>query len=268
MSDQPPQGAAPAEKQTHEYKLVSASYRDKAYPDCVLVIDEPKSEMELRQWVGKKKKRKQVAVERFRMEAAATLLVDGPRLVVSELSMTLESSAIAAEVAGMLRRPTMDREAATAISEAEAALAEFLVSREQAVTFLMRVKANPREALLGAESLWSAGDSRGPLEAVYSSYSARLAETLEKMKASIEEAGRKMNPAATERIFALACTLGEVQNALLQGDFKQSQELAALQELGVATTSQDLQMEKPTERILTRAHPSLVELAAAAPPSG
>lgn len=263
MSDKPPQEEdAPREGETHEYKLVSATYREKEYPDGVLFVDEDRSEMELRQWVGKKKKQKQVPIARFRLEPAATVVVDGPRLAVSELSITLESPKVAAEVAGWLRRPTMEREVAAAVSEVEAALAEFLVSREQAVTFLMRLKVNPREALLGAESLWSADDSEEPLDAVYSSYSARLAEALVKMRSSLDKAGKRLSPSATERAFALAFTLGQVQNALLQGDFKQDKELAALGELGIAATPNDLQAEKPTERILGRAHPVLVELAA------
>jgi hypothetical protein len=256
------EGGASTASQSREYRFVSATYRDRTHSNGILLVDEARSEMELRQWAGRRKK-EQAAIVRFRIEPTAKVLVDGPLLIVSELSITLESPAKATELAGILQRPAKEQEAVQGLSEAESALAELLVSREQAVTFLSQMKVDPREAMLGAESLWAAGDNSEPLDAVYSSYSARLAGSLEKMTSCLASAQKKVGPVVTERIYALAYALGTVQNALLEGDFNQDQELAALQEMGITATSQDLRAEKLTERLLQRAHPVLVGLAMA-----
>ena len=58
----------------------------------------------------------------------------------------------------------------------------------------------------------------------------------------------------------LAYTIGAIQNALFEGDLKQDRALAALQELGIAATAKDLCAEKPTERLMLRAHPVLASL--------
>ncbi len=255
-------GSASTASQSREYGFVSATYRDRTYSNGVLLVDEARNEMELRQWAGRKKK-EQAPVVRFRIEPTAKVVVEGPLLTVSELSISLDSPAKAAELAGILRRPARELEAVQGISAAESALEELLVSREQAVTFLSRMKVDPREAMLGAESLWAEGDSREPLDAVYSSYSARLADSVERLTSSLASAEKKVGPVVAERIYALAYVLGAVQNALLEGDFKQEQELAALQGLGITATAQDLQAERPTELLLKRAHPILVGLARA-----
>jgi hypothetical protein len=254
-------GGAPTAGASREYRLVSATYRERTYPDGILVIDDARREIELRQRAeGKKKAKAPATIVRFTLQPNAEVTVDGPLLRVSELSISFESPAVAAEVAEILRRPAKDRVAMAmqGLSEAESALAEFLLSREQAVTFLSRLKANPREALLGAESLWPPDATDEPLDSVYSSYSARLADALEKMTSSLAGAEKKLGARMIERIYALAYTIGAIQNALLEGDLKQDRELAALQELGIAATAQDLGMEKPTESLLQRAHPVLV----------
>jgi hypothetical protein len=254
-------GVEPAAGQTSEYRFVSATYGDKTYSNGVLLVDEARSEMELRQRVGMIRKR-QTTVVKFRVEPTAKVVVDGTRLIVSELSVSLDSAAKAAALADVLGRPARELETAQGLSEAESALQEFIVSREQAIAFLLLMKVNPREAMLGAESLWAAEDSGDPFDAACSSYSARLADALERLTSSLASAEKKAGPVVAERIYALAYALGTIQNALLRGDLKQDQELAALQELGVAATAQDLQTEKPTERLLLRAHPVLVSLAA------
>jgi hypothetical protein len=247
--------------QTSEYRFVSATYGDRTYSNGVLLVDEAQSEIELKQRVGRIRK-KLATIVKFRVEPTARVMLEGSRLIVSELSISLDSAAKAAVLADILGRPAKELEIAQGLSEAESALQEFVVSREQAITFLSLMKVNPREAMLGAESLWAADDSNDPFDAVCSSYSARLADSLERLTSSLASAETKVGPVVTERIYALAYALGTVQNALLEGDFKQDQTLAALQELGVAATAQDLQTEKATERLLLRAHPVLVSLAA------
>lgn len=261
MAASPGGGDASAARPSRTYNAVSASYRDKAYSDVVLLVDDARSEIELRQWSGRRKK-KETVIARFRLEPNAEVLVDGTLLRVSELSITLESPAAAGEVAAILRRPAREREAMRLLSEAEYAVRDFLETREDAVGFLSKVKVNPREALLSAESLWAADDTE-PLDAVYSSYSMRLAESLERMKSSLASRETKLGSSVTERLYALAYTIGAVQNALFEGDSNLVQELAALRELGIATTEQDLRMERRTERLMMRAHPTLAGVATA-----
>ncbi len=256
---------APGQAPSRAYRLVSASYRDKAYPDGILRVNEAGDEIELRQLGGRRKKEEAV-IARFRLEPNAEVLVDGPLLRVSELSIALESPAVAGEVADLLRRPAREQEALRGLSEAESSLRGFLETREEALNLLSRMRVDPRGALLSVESMWTT-EGTEPLDAVYSGYSARVSESLEKMKSSFASGEKGLGPALTERLFALAYTVGAVQNALFEEESDLAQELASLQELGIATTAQDLRLEKPTERLLLRAHQALVALATSSPPS-
>lgn len=256
----PAEGAqAPAGEPPGSYKLVSATFRGKAYPDGHLLLDEAGRVIELRQTVGRKKK-EQATVARFRLEPNAEVLVDGPNLRVSELSVTLDSPAAAKEVAEILGHPAREREAVGQLAEAESAVTKFLEKREDAVTFLNRITVNPREALFSAESMW-VDETKEPLDSVCAGYSAGLAEPLQTMMSSLAAAERKLGPRVTDALYALAYTIGSVQNALLGVDPDLTQELSALQQLGISTTAQDLQADGFTERLMTRAHPFLVEAA-------
>jgi len=258
-------GDASAQGPSRTYKLASAAYRDKTYPDGILRVNEAGSELELSQLTGKRK-REEAVIARFRIEPTAEVLVDGPLLRVSELSIALETPGIAAEVADILRRPARERETLRGLSEAESSLAGFLETREGALKLLSRMKVDPRGALLSVESMWVADDTE-PIDAVYSSYSTRLSESLEKMKSSLANEEKNLGAALTGRLFALAYSIGAVQNALFEPDSDLVQELASLQELGIATTAQDLRLDRPTERLLLRAHGALLALVTTRPPS-
>ena len=205
-------------------------------------------------------------IAKFSLEPNADVLVDGALLKVSELSVTLESPGAAGEVADLLRRPARELEAVRLVSEAEASVSRFLEASEEALSLLSRIKADPRGALFAVDSTSTATDTE-PLDAVYSTHSARLAESLERMKSSLAGGEKSLGSAATERLYAVAYTVGAVQNALFEGDSDLVQELAALQELGIATTAQELRMERATARLMLRAHPALVALATSRPQS-
>jgi len=242
--------------------VLSASLRDKTYSETVMLIDEARLEVELKQWVGRRKK-VQSTITRFAVDPMAGVLVDGALLRFSELAVTLESPSKAAEVAELLRRPAREREAARLLSEAEKALLECMGTREEAMAFLSKMKAIPREALIGAESLWATGDTKEPLDAVYSSYSARLAVSLEKMTSSFWEYEKELGPAVLDRLYALAYTMGAVQDAVFEGDSDMVEELSALREMGVVTTAQEMRTGTSFEQLVQRAHPVLVGLATA-----
>jgi hypothetical protein len=222
--------------------------------------------VELRQWIGRRKKA-QETLTRFQTDPTAEVLVDGPMVRFSDFSVTLESPSKAAELADLLRRPAREREAVRLLSEAEKALLECVETRGEAMTFLSKMKVDPREALIGAQSLWAADDTKEPLEAVYSSHSARLAVSLEKMISSFGESEKKLGPGVVDRLYALAYTMGAVQDALFERDSDMVEELAALREMGVVTTAQDLRTRAPLEQLLQRAHPVLVGLSTASPKS-
>jgi hypothetical protein len=253
-------GEASGATPSRTYRLLSATYQDKACAEGLLMIDDAGSEIELRQWTGKKKKEETV-IARFHLEPDADVLVDGPLLRVSELSVTLESSAMAGEAAEMLRRPARERESLRLLSEAESSVGGFLEAREEAMGFLSLMKADPREALVSAEGMWASDDTREPFDAVYSGYSVRLADSLEKMTSFLAGEEKNLGSGVTDRLYALACTIGGVQNALFEADSDLAPELAALQELGISTTAEDLRMEKPTEKLIRRAHQVLESLA-------
>jgi hypothetical protein len=264
LAASPVSGDASAES-SRKYKLVSATYLDKTYPDGILSVNEAGDEVELRQWTGKRKK-EETTVARFRLEPNADVLVDGPLLRVSGLSITLESSGFAGEVADLLRRPAREREAMRILAEAEYSVSGFLTAREEALNFLLRVKVDPRGALLSVESLWTADDT-DPLDAVCSTYSMRLAESLEKMKSSLADYEKKLGSGVTDRLYALVYTIGAVQTAIFEAGSNLVPELAALQELGITVTAQDMRMEKLTERLMPKAHQGLVAFATARLPS-
>lgn len=247
----------PQERPSSTYRLLSATFRDQTYPEGILWIDESRAEIELRQLIGKKRKQ-EVVVARFKVEANASVVADATVVRVSELSINLESPETAAKVADILQRPAKEREAQKLLSDTESIMAGFLETREEAMTLLSRIKTDPRGALVSVQSMWTAGD-KDPAEAVYSAYSSKVAESLDKTKTAISTAEKTVGPVVAERLYALAYTVGAVQDALFRGG-SLAPEVAALQELGVATTAQDLRMEKPSSRIMTRAHPVLVTL--------
>jgi hypothetical protein len=265
MSSQPASGDASIEPPAHAYRLVSAAFQNKEYAEGVLWVNGTGSEMELRQWAGKKRKEETV-IARFRLQPNVEVTVDGPLLRVSELSVTLESPAIAGEVADLLRQPARELETVRLVSEAEASVGGFLDSREEALNLISRIKVDPRRTLFEVGPV-SAAAAADPLEAFYSSYSKRVEESLDKMKSSLAEGENVLGPAATERLYAVAYTIGAVQDAIFGGDSDLAQEAAALQELGIATTAQGIRTEQPLSRLLALAHPVLVSLAASRPRS-
>jgi len=240
--------------------MVKATYQNKEYPEGTLAVNAAGTEIELRQWTGKKK-RAETVIARFRVEPNAKVAVDGALLRVSELSVTLESPGVAGEITDLLSRPARELEAVRLLSEAEASVSRFLEAREEALNQLSRIVVDPRSALFDVDSTWNAAEGKEPLDSVYSTYTARLAESLEVMKSSLAEGEKGLGAGVTDRLYAVAYTVGAVQNALFQGDSDLVQELAALQELGIPTTAQDLRMEKPTARLFLRAHPALVAVA-------
>jgi hypothetical protein len=254
------QAEVPADLPSHDYKAVTAVYQDKTYPGVILRLADSGAEMELRQWTGKKKKATLVAVARFRPEPNAQVLVDGRLLRVAELSITLESPSAAAEVAHTLGRPAREREALRLLSEAESSVSGFLETRGQALEFISWLKVEPREAMFSARSMWTDVDT-DPLDTVYSSYSARLDESLGRMASSIAAAEKDVGPGATERLYALACTIGAVQEALMQEGSDLSEELAALKEFGITATADELRMPRAMASLVLMAHPGLAMMA-------
>jgi hypothetical protein len=225
-----------------------------------MTLDVSRNEMELREWTGRRKKDETV-VARFRVEPAAVITVEGPVLKVSELSMTLESPGVAAEIAELIKHPPMDQGAARLLSEAEFSVKGFLEARAQAMSLLSLMRSDPASALLSAEAMWSPDDPKDPVAAIYSRYSTQLAESLQKTTSFLTSIEPNLGPVVVDRFYALTYTIGVVQDALFEGSPDLGLELAALQELGISTTAQDLAGERLPERLMLQAHPALEALA-------
>jgi len=245
------------------FRLVSAKFRDKSYSESILVMDEARYEMELRQLTGRRKKEETV-VARFRVEPTASVLVDGPHLKVAELSITFTSATATQEVAELLRRPAKEREFMILLSEGESSVKDFLVTRQEAMAFLSAMRVDPRRALVAAQSAWPLDDdTREPLEAIISNYSGRLAVSLEKMNSSLEMTKKQLGPTVAKRLYALAYAIGTLQNTLFRGDSDLVQEITALSELGIVTTVQELRAGVMAEKLIQRAHPAISAIATA-----
>lgn len=264
MSAAPPAGkVASPEWPPRTYRLLSATYQDRAYSEGVLRVNEAGSEIELEKWTGKDR-RTGTVVARFNLEPNVDVVVDGPILRVSGLSITLESPGVAGEVADLLRRPARERDVVRLVSDAESSVSGFLETREEALRVLSRIRADPRSGLFEVRSMWTTDDTE-PLDAVYSKCSTLLAESFEKMMSSLAGGEAALGSGVTNRLYALAYAIGAVQDALFKGDSDLAQEVAALQELGIATTAEELRTAKPTERLMLRAHQTLVVMATARP---
>lgn len=241
------------------YSVLSANFRDKAYPESFLFFNDDRNEMELREWTGKKKK-DQTIIARFRVEPSASVLVDGPVLRVSELSITFDTPAAAQEVAELLRQPAKQREYLILLSEGEAAVKDVLKTKEEAVAFLAMMRTDPRRALVGSSSLWPEDDVREPFEAIQAAYSARVSDSLEKMKSSLATTEHHLGAAIAKKLYAVAYTIGAVQEANFRGDPDLTQEITALSALGIVVTVEELRAGISAEKLLQRAHPALVSL--------
>ncbi len=196
-------------------------------------------------------------VARFRADPDAELEADGAALKISDLSITLESPAVAMEIVELLGRPETNSEGLGQLARAESAVTGFLKTREEAMRFFAWAKVSPREALLSKESELPFDTTKDPLDVVYSSYSTRLSESLDRMNLSLGEAETLLGPKAVERLYALAYTIGQVQNSLFEGQPDLAKEVGCLAELGVVATAQDLRDEKLAEELMLRAHKGL-----------
>ena len=223
--------------------------------------------MELRQLVTKRRKKVETVIARFRVEPTAEVKVEGAVLHASELSITLESEGLAQEVAGVLKRPVPDDGRTKALQDAEASVIGFLKEREEVLAFLSQMRVDPREAVLARRSMWAEEDAREPFEAIRSSYAKELTGSLETLKACLAAAEKALGPKVSGRLCALACNIAAAQDALLDAQSDLGPELAALQELGIAMTAEDLRLGEPTERLMLRAHTGLESLALGRPPA-
>jgi hypothetical protein len=265
LAASPEAGEVPSDLPSHDYNVLTATYLDKTYADVVLRLADSGAEMELREWTSKKKEAQSV-VARFRLEPNAEVSLDGPQLKVAELAITLESPSTATQVALTLGLRGREREALRLLLEAESSVGGFLETREQAMNLLSWLKADPRGAMLSVESLWTEPGTE-PLDAVYASYSARVAESFGRMTSSLSGAEKGLGTPATEMLYALTYTIGAVQDALLQGDSDMAPELAALKEFGMTATAEELRTEKPSARLVALAHPALVAVATGGTPA-
>lgn len=248
---------APAASFSRAYKLPSGTYRRVAWKDGLLYFSPERREIEVRQFVGWRKKKQRV-VARFRAEQEAAVDVDGASLKVGELSITLESPTVASEIAEVLNLPKKQREEQKRLlSEAEAMVTGFLLVRDHAVRALAKVKDNPRDGLIALMSEVNFDAKEEPLQEVYSTYSARLKESLEGVESYLKGARGQLGPRVIERLCALAFTIGLVQDAALRPDSEVSDWLSALQELGVKANSEELASEGATQELIAKAHPAL-----------
>jgi hypothetical protein len=246
---------------SHAYKLRSATYRDNKYPDGILAIYEARSEVELRRPTGKKRREESV-VARFQLQPTTDIIVDGATIRVSELSVTMESASVAVEVGNILMRPARIQRALRHLADAESAVAAFLEAREEAVNVLTRMTTDPRRTILTVESLWS-DEKKEPLDAIHASLSTRVGESLDKMIGQLMGSEKDLGPRVTDRLYALAYTVGQVQDDVFCKARSLAEDLAALQELGIETSAGDLKTENLSERIMAMARPSLAALATA-----
>jgi hypothetical protein len=208
-----------------------------------------------------------VVVARFAVQDQAEISTEGTTLRVSELSLRLESSDVALEVAKLLRAPALTGPDSDPLPQAEERLRDFLVAREEALGFLQSVRKDPRAALLAAQSMWPQGDTGDPYDAISSAFASRVTRSQQAARAFLDAVQMRIGYTTMQRLYALAYTVGASQDALFSGS-DATLELAALQELGIPTTMEDLRLAKSSEKLMERAHPVLEALAqASAEPS-
>lgn len=249
-----------AQPASRAYRLTGATYRDGKFPDGILAVYESRGEIELRRPTGKKRREESV-VAKVRLEPTTEIVVDGATISVSGLSMTLESASVAVEVADIMRRPARVQMALKHLAEAEAKVAAFLEARDEAVNILTRMTADPRRTILTVESLWT-DDEKEPLGAIHTALSVRVGESLDKMISELMNAEKDLGPRVTDRLYAVAYTVGQVQDDVFTKK-SLADDLMALQELGIETSAGDLKTENLAQRLMAMAHPSLVALAMA-----
>lgn len=249
----------------HSFRIESGAFHDRRFKEGILVVEYAKRLLELHQFANRKSK-EEVLVARFKVEPHAEVSADGKTLRVSELTLKLDSPRSAGEVLSLLRRAPPEPPKTDPLSEAEAAVRSCLEAREEAMAFLSRVRTDFRGALLGSAWMWKAGDERTPLEAVVSEYSARVGGGLDAAKTLVSGAEGALGGPTVERLYALACTLGAIQDAMFEGSSELTEEVQALKALGVSVTAEELRMDKLSERVMLRAHPVLQGLSAGVEP--
>lgn len=247
------------------FRIESGNFHDRKFKEGVLVVHYAKRLLELMQYADRKSKQ-EVLVARFKVEPHAEISADGKTLRVSELTLKLDSPRSAAEVVSLLERAPPPPPKTDPLSQAEAAVKSCIDAREDAMGFLSRARVDHRAALLGSASMWKQGDERNPFEAVVSEYSARVDAALDGAKAVVSGTEGALGGPAAERLCALACTVGAIQDALFEGGSDLAHEVQALKDLGVSVTVEELRMDKLSERIMPRAHPVLVALSAGIEP--
>ena len=240
--------------------MKSAEYQGKTYSGCFLMIDEKANQAEVRA-AGRLGGRR-LSVVKFSFDVGLEVHVEGSVVRTASLAMVAKDEATAAEIAALIMKPA---EAQKLLKQdlvgAEKSVLDFLKLREEAFSFLAKLRSDPRAASISLAPQWS-DEKQDPVDEFLSRSSKQLAKSFESMNSAIKNIESRVGAAAAERLFAFVYCVGSIQDGLLSAKGDLAAESGFLRELGLdATPLEGLRLEGSAQAVLEPNRASLFSVA-------
>lgn len=213
------------------FKAASVQYRGREYKNALLLVDDETREVEVQTGQGLFKKKMGRLVNLGVVTERA--LAEGDKLIIGEVAVVLESHNDVDTIARLLYIPDVGKEIALAKISAE----KFLRARSSALAPLVKLKGNPRDALLSAfEEVPEGAD---PVGILVSDAEKVVQEGVATMKSEVEMQAKDLPLETRNRIYAVVYAVGLVQDSYLKAD--ESTLTGALALLSLAAPTAHLQ---------------------------
>jgi len=237
------------------YHLKAVEYGGKTFANCSLSLDADARKAEIKRSVGLLK-REAVLVADLTWGLGTPVQVDGSAVRSGGVTLVADDKTAAEEISMTLQSPAPAR---TLVTDKLAAIREpvygFLRKRAEGIEFLVKLKTDPRQALVDVSPSY-AGLYENPALEYLMKFSTSLAEAHAKMTYAAAEVQETVGTPAIERIFAFVCAAGVFQDGLVTGTGFTEEVSAFLMQLGVGGEDiAETDVKKSTEAMLRRSDP-------------
>jgi len=199
------------------YHLKAVEYGGKTFTNCSLVLDPDARKAEVKRPAGLFR-RESVLLAELTWGRGSPVQVDGAAVRTGSITFTADDNAAAQEISKTLQGEAI---AAAQLADKLAAIRDpmynFLRKRAEGIEFLVKLKTDPRQALVDVSPSY-AGVYENPALEYLMKFSSTLAETHAKMTYAAADVQESVGTAAVDRIFAFVCAVGAFQDGLVTGD--------------------------------------------------
>lgn len=234
--------------QESTFSLRSVKYKEKVYKSCTLFVNEDLKEVRI---LSTKNPvfflnrqvlllNKQVPLLTMPYDESTTVEIrQGWLRVNNSILLEAREKGDAPRIAELISRPRKEAELKSKrelLAHAEGSMRSFLELREEALGFLYRLRASPRETMLELSSKLGDGEQiNDPVETITRSYSEKVAKSSENLNSTLSGIEAQVGKDEANRLYAAIYFIGKLQDALFEdGDpQKMKKNLEALKDFGL-----------------------------------